>query len=91
MRKLAQTELDDVTAKSESLQSQNTELTFAKQKLEKEINTLKIDFEDAEERATVAEEKSKRIFTEVRILEGLGLIGFHSFGNQLLLQIHFPL
>ncbi len=65
MRKIAQTELDELTSRSESLQSQNTELTFAKQKLDKEMSSVRIDFEDAEERATVAEEKSKRIFTEV--------------------------
>ena len=68
MRKLAQTELDELTARADTLQSQNTEMTFAKQKIEKELNTLKIDFEDVEDRAKVAEEKAKRIFLEVRIL-----------------------
>ena len=68
MRKLAQTELDELTARDDTLQSQNTEMTFAKQKIEKELNTLKIDFEDVEDRAKVAEEKAKRIFLEVRIL-----------------------
>ena len=65
MRKVAQTEADEVTARADLLQAKNTELTFAKQKVEKEINTLKIDFEDAEDRAKLGEEKAKRILGEV--------------------------
>ena len=49
------------------MQAKNTELTFAKQKVEKEISGLKIDQEDMEERAKLAEEKAKRILGEVLI------------------------
>ena len=67
MRKVAQTEADELTAKGDLLQAKNTELTFAKQKVEKELNSLKIDFEDADDRAKLAEEKSKRILGEVSV------------------------
>ena len=66
MRKVAQTEVDELTARSELLQAKNTEMTFSKQKVEKDLNSLKIDFEDAEDRAKLAEEKAKRILGEVR-------------------------
>ena len=67
MRKVAQTEADELTVKSDLLQAKNTELTFAKQKVEKDINSLKIDFEDADDRAKLAEEKAKRILGEVSL------------------------
>eukprot|EP00795_Rhopilema_esculentum_P009255 gene9255-16943_t len=64
MRKVAQTEVDELTARSELLQAKNTEMTFSKQKVEKDLNSLKIDFEDAEDRAKLAEEKAKRVLGE---------------------------
>ena len=67
MRKVAQTEADELTAKADLLQAKNTELTFAKQKVEKDLNSLKIDYEDADDRAKLAEEKAKRILGEVRL------------------------
>ena len=65
MRRVAQAEADELTAKTDLLQAKNTELTFAKQKVEKDMNSLKIDFEDIEDRAKLAEEKAKRILGEV--------------------------
>ena len=65
MRRVAQAEADELTAKTDLLQAKNTELTFAKQKVEKDMNSLKIDFEDVEDRAKLAEEKAKRILGEV--------------------------
>lgn len=65
MRRIGQTEVEELTSRSELLQSKTTELTFAKQKVDKEINSLKIDLEDAEDRAKLAEEKAKRILGEV--------------------------
>lgn len=69
MRKIAQTEADELTARADLLQAKTTELTFAKQKVDKEINSLKIDFEDVEDRAKLAEEKAKRILGEVNLME----------------------
>ena len=51
----------------DELQQRNTEITTARQQLEKEYNSIKQDIDENEEKAKDAEEKAKKMFVEVSV------------------------